>query len=177
MKSRFRDVRFEDFTEKELKAIFVDLVEGKDWRVGSPRVAAIAALRISRGRGTKGFGNARDVRSLFERAYDRALSRSGGADTILQMEDVVGPPPIPERLPALRAALEELDAMIGLEEVKRAAKSLVALARTNYHRELRGEAPLLVPLNRLFLGSPGTGKTCEPLAVFIPVTALVDCPK
>ena len=159
MKSRFRDVKFEDFSEKELRAIFVDLVANRQWTLHAPRVANVAARRLARGRGTRGFGNARDVRSLFERSYDRALSRSAGADPVLHMEDVVGPPPTPERLPALAEALRELDAMIGLEQVKRAARQLVALAKTNYHRELRGEAPLLVPLNRLFLGSPGTGKT------------------
>lgn len=29
----------------------------------------------------------------------------------------------------------------------------------NYDRELEGQAPLATPLNRLFLGNPGTGKT------------------
>ena len=33
------------------------------------------------------------------------------------------------------------------------------LARVNYDRELEGQAPLATPLNRLFLGNPGTGKT------------------
>ena len=30
---------------------------------------------------------------------------------------------------------------------------------TNYERELAGDPPLETPLNRLFLGNPGTGKT------------------
>ena len=36
---------------------------------------------------------------------------------------------------------------------------LLQLAAVNYQRELASEPPHLIPLNRLFLGNPGTGKT------------------
>ena len=36
---------------------------------------------------------------------------------------------------------------------------LLELSRINYDRELRCEPLHLLPLNRLFLGNPGTGKT------------------
>ena len=36
---------------------------------------------------------------------------------------------------------------------------LIKLASINYSRELNCEPPHLIPLNRLFLGNPGTGKT------------------
>jgi len=61
-------------------------------------------------------------------------------------------------VPALGVALRELDEKVGLKEVKEATAALVKLAEANHTRELRGAHPLRVPLNRLFLGSPGTGK-------------------
>ena len=49
--------------------------------------------------------------------------------------------------------------MIGLTTVKNAVRSLLDRLQINYLREL-DEKPLIeVSLNRVFLGSPGTGKT------------------
>ena len=38
-------------------------------------------------------------------------------------------------------------------------RQLVQTCQINYERVLNGEKPLEMPLNRLFLGNPGTGKT------------------
>ncbi len=77
----------------------------------------------------------------------------------LLIEDVLGPPPDPKHLPDLRRALRELETKIGLRAVKEQVQLLVMLAQVNYERQLKGEPPQLIPLNRLFLGNPGTGKT------------------
>ena len=45
--------------------------------------------------------------------------------------------------------------MLALAQVTK----LMQLAAINYERELASEPPHLIPLNRLFLGNPGTGKT------------------
>ena len=52
----------------------------------------------------------------------------------------------------------ELQAMIGLEAVKRSIKTLFDGLLLNYYRELHGKDPLQVGLSRIFLGPPGTGK-------------------
>jgi len=49
--------------------------------------------------------------------------------------------------------------MIGLDSVKESVRNFFDLVNTNYHRELQEEEPLQMSLNRVFFGSPGTGKT------------------
>ena len=81
-------------------------------------------------------------------------SRVIQVDAQLITEDVLGPPPSPDLVPDLKLALDQLNAMTGLRAVKEATLELTELSRTNYQRELFGREPLLVPLNRLFLGMP-----------------------
>jgi replication-associated recombination protein RarA len=49
--------------------------------------------------------------------------------------------------------------MIGLDSVKDSVRNFFDIVDTNYHRELQEKEPLAMSLNRVFLGSPGTGKT------------------
>jgi hypothetical protein len=49
--------------------------------------------------------------------------------------------------------------MIGLNSVKESVRNFFDIIDTNYHRELQEKEPLQMSLNRVFLGSPGTGKT------------------
>lgn len=61
---------FEDYSEKELLQILMDLVRagpGK-WRLAEEIHARIAARRMARQSFTIGFGNARAVRNLLDRA-------------------------------------------------------------------------------------------------------------
>ena len=77
----------------------------------------------------------------------------------MRVVDVLGPAPDVETVPDLKTALTELDQQIGLAEVKQQVHCLLELSRINYERELRCEPLHMLPLNRLFLGNPGTGKT------------------
>lgn len=54
---------------------------------------------------------------------------------------------------------KKLEELIGLEFVKYSVRSMLRLLETNYQRELADKEPIQVSLNRVFLGSPGTGKT------------------
>ena len=66
-------------------------------------------------------------------------------------------PEDPRSNPKLKAVLDKINDKIGWKKIKEAVKDLVTVCGTNYQRELDGQAPLSVFLNRLFLGNPGTG--------------------
>lgn len=130
-------IEFDDFEEAELRSIFLSVVQTSGWRLEAPRavdgsgdlprvdVATIAARRLARGAGRKGFANARSVRVLFEQAQRRANDRlvrggaaaEGDALTLLTLDDVLGPKMRPEDSKALRTLQE----MPGLYPVKRGA--------------------------------------------------------
>ncbi|MDQ1246452.1 MAG: stage sporulation protein [Actinomycetota bacterium] len=59
----------------------------------------------------------------------------------------------------LEAALAQLDALVGLAEVKARIRDLVATHRVNQTRVGEGLRPVQVGLHLVFTGDPGTGKT------------------
>ena len=157
--SRFNcQITFEDYNEPELAEIFQLMCKEMKVQPEHEDVVKVAARRLARGRGGKAFSNARAVRSLFMKARSRALVRDA-ALTSLKVIDVIGPRPERDNVPDLGRALDELQEMIGLDSVKKSIEKIVTLAQTNYDRELNGSPPFTIPLNRVFLGNPGTGKT------------------
>lgn len=88
---------------------------------------------------------------------DLAAESEDQRQSLLTMEDIIGPEPADIRTQS--AAWKELGKMVGLEHVKKAIGELLVRAKANYRREIRGQEPLKISLNRIFLGPPGTGKT------------------
>ncbi|KAA1473256.1 P-loop containing nucleoside triphosphate hydrolase protein [Dentipellis sp. KUC8613] len=164
-------LQFSDYTDKEL-LLMLELQVGKKWS-GRMKVeegtrglyARIAVRRLGRGRGKEGFGNARALENMFQNITDRqskrlTKQRAKGMrpdDLALLREDLIGPDP--------SAAIGESNAwkklrdLIGLASVKQSVQNLIDRIDINYRRELDEKEPVVEPLNRVFLGSPGTGKT------------------
>ncbi|KAI5777897.1 P-loop containing nucleoside triphosphate hydrolase protein [Geopyxis carbonaria] len=125
----------------------------------------IVIRRLGRGRGKEGFGNARALENVLakirERQGDRLTRerREGQMpdDFYLTMEDLIGPDPT--KAIGQSKEWKELQGLIGLETVKASLRSMFDGIENNYRRELREKEPTSVSLNRVFLGSPGTGKT------------------
>lgn len=158
--SRFISVPFEDFDEDQLAQVWRSMCEKFEWH-SSADVTRVAARRVVRGRGQKGFGNARTVRKLFDAAVSEAKHRYRDGVPTLIVEDVIGKEPTEENIPELKRTMDQLRAMTGLARVKECIQELVDMARSNYKNEQANQIDAItdVPLNRLFLGNPGTGKT------------------
>jgi Holliday junction resolvasome RuvABC ATP-dependent DNA helicase subunit len=99
LKSRFtRTIEFPDYTDRELVSIFVSMGERSEYELSEEAVARLAQVIAAEPR-TRGFGNARFVRNLFESAVAHQAMR------LAPLTD-----PSNEQLTILVAAdLEELD--------------------------------------------------------------------
>ncbi|KAG2151640.1 P-loop containing nucleoside triphosphate hydrolase protein [Suillus bovinus] len=162
---------FEDYTDEELLDMLADLVEkqyGGRMKVEEGikgLYGRIAVRRLGRGRGREGFGNARALQNMFAQIRQRQAARVGKErkngsspdDLMLVKEDLIGPNP-DSVLPHCPSWIK-LQKLTGLKSVKQSVSNLFNLIMANYHRELAEKQPLDMALNRVFLGSPGTGKT------------------
>lgn len=125
----------------------------------------ILIKRITRGMNEKTFGNIWPVRNAFLEACRRQVERFRQArrdgnyleDYHMTKEDLLGNKPSlsPDKSPAWK----ELQGLVGLDEVKESILSVVGQVNQNWIRQMRGQEPLQITPNRVFLGSPGTGKT------------------
>jgi hypothetical protein len=170
--SRFpREFTFEDYNETELRLI-LEFNINKKFR-GRMKVEGgmgglycrIIARRISRQRGHEGLGNARTVENNLSRIYERQSKRLAEErrskvptdDLLLTKEDLIGAEPSKALQECF--AWKKLQKMIGLGTVKDTVRALLDSIQTNYERELLEEPLVEFTLKRVFLGSPGTGKT------------------
>ena len=170
--SRFpHEFLFEDYTDQQLLAIFqqqvqrcynghMKLADGSDGLY-----ARIVARRVGYGRERPGFGNARAVENSFAKIKSRQAARVSNQrrqgiecdDFFMSQEDLVGREP--SSALAGCTAWTKLQELVGLDEVKQSVTALLTSLKYNYERELKEEPLLQFNLNRVFLGSPGTGKT------------------
>lgn len=164
-------LQFEDYEDKDLLKILRQQIEKKykgrmevEGGLGGLYMR-IVARRLGCGRGTQGFGNARAVLNMFSRIKERQSDRLTKErregirpdDFYLTKEDLIGPRP--SNAVTRSKDWRALQGLIGLDSVKDAVKNMFALLDTNYQRELLEKAPMKVALNRVLIGSPGTGKT------------------
>jgi replication-associated recombination protein RarA len=158
LKSRFKELIFDDFDENELGRIWTGMRNERLWEE-EDGVCSVVVKRMVKVSGRKGFGNAREVRKRLEVATQTAMVRLGDKlsnETMrLEIEDVIGKDPRLESEKLLQV-IGELENKIGWSRVKTTVGELMELCSTNYRRELLGKKPFDISLNRLFLGNPGT---------------------
>ncbi|KAH8814469.1 P-loop containing nucleoside triphosphate hydrolase protein [Flagelloscypha sp. PMI_526] len=164
-------MQFQDYSDKQLRCMLRVKIE-KKWG-GKMKVEGglaglfmrIVASRLGRGRGQEGFGNARALENVLAGITERQakrldLERRAGNrpdDFLLTREDLIGPEP--SQALQTSDSWKSLQSMIGLESVKDSITALFEQIQDNYQRELRELKPVETSLNKVFSGSPGTGKT------------------
>lgn len=169
--SRFaHHIVFPDFTPDELFRIFIRHAGKQGYRLTPDAESALMrGVRALHARRPPDFGNARTMETLF------ADMRAHAAGRLNRMEN-----PTPEDLSTLTEAdlpealraepeptgagadriLAEIDALIGLREVKRFVHEQAALLRGAARRKALGLPESGRPsLHMVFTGNPGTGKT------------------
>ncbi|KAI0030556.1 P-loop containing nucleoside triphosphate hydrolase protein [Vararia minispora EC-137] len=165
-------LHFADYTDHELIHMFesylAQIFQGRMKVEDGTRglYARVAIRRLGRGRGRLGFGNARAMQNMYSRIAARQAARiekermSGvfsSDELLLTKEDMIGPDPSTAIIQS--EAWYKLQQIIGLNAVKKSVQTMVGIICENYHRELSEQEPIGLPLNHVFLGNPGTGKT------------------
>jgi hypothetical protein len=164
-------LRFADYKDIELLSMLENLIRKKyngQMKVDkgiSGLYGRIAVRRLGRGRGREGFGNARALRTLLAKISERQgerldKDRKQGLnpdDFLLLKQDLIGCDP--SEAIKESESWRRLQSMTGLTAVKESIRNLFDLINVNYQRELEELEPVQMSLNRVFLGSPGTGKT------------------
>ncbi len=177
LKSRFKHIfKFEDYLPGELQAIARYAAEEKEVELNEKAGEVIDKIIIDAYRSrSRSFGNARFVYDLVEKAKvnlglrimatENALELPMKELQIISEEDVSGinlegtrrRPNIPVDEALLREGLDQLDELIGIENIKKEIYELVDLVR--YYRTVGKDVLNRLYLHTLFVGNPGTGKT------------------
>ena len=156
-------VNFRDYKPEELTEIFRRLVNSsKDGLRLDPEAEAqignvFQKMYLTR---TRTFGNAGEVRSLFNRAVENMRNRLAAdpaSGYFLTMKDIEGEENKPKTVDEI---LAEFDDMAGMEKVKAQIRSIARTVELNRRRAMTGRAKATVQnIHIAITGSPGTGKT------------------
>ncbi|NEA24769.1 AAA family ATPase [Actinomadura bangladeshensis] len=158
-------VRFPDYTGAELVEIFTAQASAAGMEPSEAALGKVAEL-LRRAPRVRSFGNARVMRNLCERATALQARRVTALDTP-SADDLTAllPEDIPDvlsgttRVQPVTDPVAELDALIGLAEVKAEVHRLVAEARAAELRRDAGAKPAAPTRHMVFTGNPGTAKT------------------
>ncbi len=170
LKSRFtQTINFDDYTPDELTQIFLNLAKDKKFKIDDETQAALKRqfeqLYLRR---DKNFGNAREVRRLFDRAVEKQSQRlvTRMSDPLLKQEEMfrITAEDLDltqqEKARPLDDVLGELDHFIGMRSVKDAIRRLAVQTMFMKQRSAQGIGQVQqMAINFVLTGNPGTGKT------------------
>lgn len=163
-------IEFDDFSDTELGLIFDQMLHKAGMTIAATD-RALLLEQVYRRRKGRWFGNAREVRNLFEQALAQQSARLARQDlkkfsndelSALITSDVTEDPDdgaaTAETAAAVKpSAAQRLDALHGLREIKQEIRDFTAYAKIQRARNV-GSANALA-MTFVFSGNPGTGKT------------------
>ena len=164
-------IQIPDYEPSVLQHIFEQEVRGNNRRPDPALHQLLPDFFINwhAARDPETFGNAGDVKNIFQEMDVRRAERVQGMELDRDSRNTFTPADVPERLreylrPRKAATVEEalglLDGLTGLAQVKawvRRRTNLIQMQQEKQRRGMTTEAP--VPGHYLFIGRPGTGKT------------------
>lgn len=170
LKSRFtQTIHFDDYTPTELTEIFMRMVSDRHFVADDATRQAIQRLFEQLYlRRDKNFGNAREVRRIFDETVERQSQRLvkevenpqfGEADMYrITVADL--PVQQSEKARPLDEVLNELDEFVGMRSVKNTIRRLAVQSMFLKQRSAMGVGHVQqMSMNFVLTGNPGTGKT------------------
>lgn len=171
LQSRFcRYFFFEDYKPEQLCQIFEEICISRKFILQTEAKEKLLRyttfLYKSR---TKSFGNARNMRNLFEEVIRLQASRlamlsdisDDALSTITEVDinEAVKDEFADEKQETIEDVINELNALVGLENVKKDIATLVNYIKIEKLRREKGMTSNPISLHTVFFGPPGTGKT------------------
>ena len=169
LKSRFtKYINFDDYKADELQNIFIKQVIKKGMSLTEEAENKVSnffkSIYDSK---DKTFGNAREVRNIFEKTLQRQSARLAelmktGDDVsdqfnVISYEDIIGEK---EEVRTIDEILSSLDSFVGMSKVKESIREIAQQIQIQQDRLNRGLAGIEKPgVNIILTGNPGTGKT------------------
>lgn len=170
LKSRFsQTIHFDDYTSEELTEIFMKMVDAKHFVVDNDTRHAINRLFEQLYlRRDKNFGNAREVRRIFDETVERQSQRLIGEinnprfceDDMYRIVAEDLPLQHTEQARPLDEVLNELDEFVGMRSVKNMIRRLAVQSMFMKQRSEQGVGRVQqMAMNFILTGNSGTGKT------------------
>jgi SpoVK/Ycf46/Vps4 family AAA+-type ATPase len=163
--SRFsKTIDFPSYDSSELAEIFRRMAARQQFALPDGVEARLKPWIEGRSKAAD-WANGREMRTLLEKTREAQALRVAGdpaADiSVVTIEDVIlatGQKPEDNQL-SIAAALEKLDAMVGLAPVKQEIKRLTARLEVEQKRREQGLPVAALSQHMVFTGPPGVGKT------------------
>ncbi|MFD2444003.1 AAA family ATPase [Bacillus sp. CGMCC 1.16607] len=162
LRSRFPSSNFihlPNYSTDELLQIADKIAQSNDF-ILTDEAKVELAQRLEKEKVDDSFGNARTVKNLvLEAIFRKGSNRIDNDDSfinyiVLDKEDFQMNDEIIKTNP-----LEQLNQLIGLENVKKEVESLLAFVKVQKRRHESGLPIVPIQLHAVFTGNPGTGKT------------------
>jgi len=165
LESRFnRFIEFPDYTGGEMLEIFLRYASRDKYTLDdSVKKALLDYYTELYNNRTEEFANGRLVRNHFERTITNQASRLANSDTVssqMLTEITIDDLGISSNdVDPVEVAMDELNHLIGLHEVKDKINDMVNLIRAQQARREQGLLTTSISMHLVFTGNPGTGKT------------------